>query len=789
MNQVSADIALSNTLNQVRLKQFQQLLSPHQIAVLSTVIGALHCPESRALPGCPTAISGFVSPPLFRPSDDDLRHDGPLLGLYAMGSSGSLGQTRSSDVDLWLVHEDGLDSDTLEALQQKMQWLSRWATEQGLETHLFLINPCQFGQPCQRCLDKEHSGSAQHWLLLEEFYRTQTRLAGKALAWWPGAPTDHPALLSLGQIQHLPASEFFGAALWQLFKGIDRPHKSALKVLLLEAYVADYPDQRILRDQLWYGLKAGKSVQETDHYLMLYQRLEHYLSRQQEPSRLSMVQRCFYLKCHSNSAPVDLDDWRRRTLTKLAKQWQWTPLLIDSLDQAQNWHAGQVRWFNQQLQQLMLASYQRLTNFASGQRLPRQLQIQDMGILTRKLYTQFESEPDKLVRLNPLWSHGLVEPHLTLLQVDASDSHGGNWYLYRQQPDKRLLFGESPLFHHRSRLACIAWAAANGLVDFHTQIHCFNAGQGRSSRSLTRLARQFSQQLPQPEISDLEALQQPWHLDEITVVVNLEQDPSRHWHGSEAMLDLRGNKVLSTGRPKRPLIGSLELLCRNSWGELHYHSFDGEHGILEMLEQLMSGITNEHLPRVRVVSVGHRANRQITDKLQFLIEQCGRLRQQSRAEQLQVLPLTIGEHQYGLLFSSQGMHWRPAAELPPLPAPLREGTLQTLPQPHLGDDPYASAPAILRLHARKGMRQYFVRERQQGLDIYLLDENNVMQRFFHSVTQLSALIDNISDLYVFKQEGKFGGGSFNLPQFYRLKRCNGELTVMPLAESELLQLG
>ncbi len=777
LNSYDSDLALSDTLNQSRLSQFLGWLTLPQRQVLDRVVEAL---QGSGPEGCPAAAQGFVTPPM-----DTLPtgQPGPLLGLYAMGSCGSLGQTRSSDVDLWVIHESNMPKEEVAALQRKADWLSHWATEQGLETHLFVINPCQFGIPCQRCLDKEHSGSAQHWLLLEEFYRTQVRLAGLPIAWWPGAPQDDPGLLSLGEIQHLPAAEFFGAALWQLFKGISRPHKSALKVLLLEAYVADYPDQRILRDQLWYRLKAGQTPQQADPYLMLYERIEGFLKRQQETSRLSLVQRCFYLKCHD---PRFSDQWRGHVMDDLTRDWQWTPLLIESLNQAEQWHAGQVRWFNHQLQQLMLTSYQRLTAFASRQRLPRQLQIQDMGILTRKLYTQFESEPDKLVRLNPLWSHSLAEQDLTLLQVDSDDVQGGTWYLYRQPADKRQLFGESPLFHHRSRLACIAWAAANGLVEEFTRVHRFHLGDGSVDKTLSRLARRLTSALHRPERTDLDALQQPWHLDEVTLVVNLEQDPSRHWHGSELMLDLRGNRVLSTGRPRRSLAGSLELITRNSWGELHYHQFSGERGLLQMLEQLLTGITTEHLPEIQVISVGQRANAQLEDRLSFLVHQCCRLRQQSRAEALQVLPLTLGEERFGLLFSSHGMHWRPADELPALPAPLVDGELQTLPQPALGEDPYASAPEILRQHARKGMRQYFVREREQGLDVYLLDENNVLQRFFHSVGQLSALIDSISELYVFKREGRFGGGSFNLPQFYRLKRCQGELTVLPLAESELV---
>ncbi|MFE1817368.1 class I adenylate cyclase, partial [Metapseudomonas otitidis] len=42
--------------------------------------------------------------------------------------------------------------------------------------------------------------------------------------------------LDLGHLAHIPPGEFVGAGLWQLFKGIDSPYKSLLKLLLTEVY-------------------------------------------------------------------------------------------------------------------------------------------------------------------------------------------------------------------------------------------------------------------------------------------------------------------------------------------------------------------------------------------------------------------------------------------------------------------------------------------------------------------------------------------------------------------------
>lgn len=99
----------------------------------------------------------------------------------------------------------------------------------------------------------EDCGSTQHILLLDEFYRTAVRLAGKRIL-WNMVPCDEEEhyddyvmtlyaqgvltpneWLDLGGLSSLSAEEYFGASLWQLYKSIDSPYKAVLKTLLLEA--------------------------------------------------------------------------------------------------------------------------------------------------------------------------------------------------------------------------------------------------------------------------------------------------------------------------------------------------------------------------------------------------------------------------------------------------------------------------------------------------------------------------------------------------------------------------
>ncbi len=110
----------------------------------------------------------------------------------------------------------------------------------------------------------DNCGSSQHLLLLDEFYRSAVRLAGQRLLWQIVPPEmeecydEYVAQLckdgyincdewiNFGQLNRIPAEEYFGSNLWQLYKSIDSPYKSVLKAILLEAYSWEYPHTQLL---------------------------------------------------------------------------------------------------------------------------------------------------------------------------------------------------------------------------------------------------------------------------------------------------------------------------------------------------------------------------------------------------------------------------------------------------------------------------------------------------------------------------------------------------------------
>ncbi len=91
--------------------------------------------------------------------------------------------------------------------------------------------------------------------------------------------------------------------MWQLFKGIESPYKSVLKLLLTEVYASEHPQVSCLSLRYKQAIYAGRlDVEDLDPYVMLYRRLEEYLKARGETERLELIRRCLYLRSARSSA-------------------------------------------------------------------------------------------------------------------------------------------------------------------------------------------------------------------------------------------------------------------------------------------------------------------------------------------------------------------------------------------------------------------------------------------------------------------------------------------------------
>ena len=378
------------SVNEGRLARAMEGLAPRQKALLNLLALLFHV-NHPLLPGyvsdcTPAGVSGYQPDALaltearqlirgFSCSMGSSCPSQPIHGLFLMGSLGTLAQTDQSDMDVWICLAPNLSNQALTALRKKCRRLEAWAASQGCEAHLFLIDAQ---------LRNDEGGEPRQRLLLDEFYRTAIWLAGRTPMWW-WVPVDEEAryaefaqgllarrvvggdeTIDLGHLAHIVPDEYLSAGLWQLFKGIESPYKSLLKLLLIEVYASEHPRVSCLSLSFKQAVYANQlDLDELDPYLVVYRRLEHYLIERGDLQRLELVRRSLYLKVgHKLSAVAAGVQWQYLLLQRLTREWGWDELHLAMLDSRSQWEVQQVSHECRALARELSVSYRFLSQLA-----------------------------------------------------------------------------------------------------------------------------------------------------------------------------------------------------------------------------------------------------------------------------------------------------------------------------------------------------------------------------------------------------------------------------------------
>lgn len=607
--------------------------------------------------------------PFDKPASGEL----PITGVYSMGSTSSIGQSCSSDLDIWVCHQSWLDNEERTRLQQKCSLLEKWAASMGVEVSFFLIDENRFRHNESGSLGGEDCGSTQHILLLDEFYRTAVRLAGKRILWnmVPGEEEAHydeyvlslyaqGALtpnewLDLGGLSSLSAEEYFGASLWQLYKSIDSPYKAVLKTLLLEAYSWEYPNTQLLATDIKHRLHQGEIVSfGLDAYCMMLERVTRYLTDINDTTRLDLARRCFYLKvCEKLSLAKACVGWRREILSQLVSEWGWSEERLAMLDNRANWKIERVREAHNELLDAMMQSYRNLIRFARRNNLSVSASPQDIGVLTRKLYAAFEALPGKVTLVNPQISPDLSENDLTFIHVPVGRANRTGWYLYNQAPAMDSIVSHQPLEYNRYLNKLVAWAYFNGLLTPQTRLH-IKSGNLCDTAKLQELvadvSHHFPLRLPAPTPK---ALYSPCEIRHLAIIVNLENDPTAAFRNQVVHFDFRKLDVFSFGQQQQCLVGSIDLLYRNSWNEVRTLHFSGEQSVLEALKTILGKMHQDAAPpeSVEVFCYSQHLRGLIRTRIQQLVSECIELRLSStRLEPGRFKAVRVAGQTWGLFF-------------------------------------------------------------------------------------------------------------------------------------------
>lgn len=695
--------------------------------------------------------------------------------LYLMGSIGSITQTTASDLDVWLCHTRQFSEQELHLIEEKQQRVREWASCFGVELNFYLMNPEQFKQrKALSNVNDEHSGSAQHFFLLDEFYRSAVRLAGKRLLWLHLPESENQSYtetitqaaesrlinldewLDFGDFSELSINEFFGASLWQLYKGIESPYKSVIKILLLESYAQTYPDTVLISKNFKkILLEQGVQNYHFDAYLAMFEQVTEYLVNHQEFERLEGLRICFYLKAMEGE---QRPNWRFDRLQSLTKAWNWRTERIQTLNSRPYWKIKQAMKHQKMLVGMLMKSYHNLILFARKFRIEPNILAQDTDILMRKLYSVFEELPGKVALINPNITTNLAEAEVTFIEVTENGGVKPGWYLMNQGAYPPYDSSHRYVQYQKSLNKLVAWAYFNGLLTVNTKLNLVSKSisLSRLRRFITDLRLNFPIQAPPINNEDL---QHPNEIRHFVMTINLSRDPTKTL--TDETLAVSHRDLFDLHHSGQSLVGSVGIIYRNMWNEIRTQYFEGQNALLNALKLLSNKIYLGSAPpqSVNVFFYSSRLQEELKKEITRLVNKCIGIQTGTLVQKLHLnATKPVTQSVWQTIFSTQPGQ---------ITANFAPENVQMRP----------TFPTEISHFASEGFVQFFFETiGDEHFHVYILDERNQCEVYYHCQGDITRKISEINQLYAEQQQR-----SFNFPQFYQLIHNGNQLQVVPFS--------
>ncbi len=597
-------------LNQSRLHRIQSFLLPEQRVFLNLLPLLFH-QNTVLLPGFISSetVTGIAN---YQPDDKTLvqarlfsenfiyqspaLEEYPIQGLYLMGSVSSIAFARDSDIDIWLCHEHNLLATEIDGLQNKATAIEIWAESLDVEVHFYLIDSQDYnhkGTTTDQSSDP--NAPAQHYLLLEEFYRTALYIAGRTPVWWlipPHEEKNYTAYaeflknnqlieanktIDFGGLENIPAEEFVTATLWQLFKSLNSPYKSILKLLLMECYASEYPDPKWLcvqaKDAMYKDLI---DIDHLDPYVLIYHKIEQYLSTKNDPERINFARQCFYLKIMGDMEKPTTQKkllYRKAILKSMAKRYHWPEHLLASLGENKSWDVQKASQENDIIMRQLKLCYQMIGHFSNTNVcLNINQKIQPIG---RKLKFFLQKRPGKIDIISTKSSIHHKENTLTLIESSHSCIRP-TWDLYigaiaEHNPTAATPFKQKS----RSLVELLCWIVSNGLYQESLNLIIYANKKTASIDDIhhtLKILKEFLFNYKLGNLTELPAFRQPSRVITHLLLLNLDVVPP--FKVKKDLLVFNDDlDLLSYGPEKVSFVHSIDQVSISSWGEVTCNRF------------------------------------------------------------------------------------------------------------------------------------------------------------------------------------------------------------------------
>ena len=529
-----------------------------------------------------------------------------IHSVFLMGSTGTVAHAGGSDMDIWVCHRPDLDAASIALLIKKLDQISAWAKKEvALDVCFFPMNADNFRNGVHESeVDDEDCGSAQHYLLLDEFYRSGLLLEGRYPMWWLMSPeiedqydqyvqfilsrkfiTDEEAI-DFGSIPSIPAGEFVGAGIWQLYKAIDSPYKSVVKILLTEAYAAEHPNVESVSLIYKTMVHSGEDdLNAVDPYMLVFEKIESYLKSLKADARLDLARQCFYLKTKVDVSKIKKNEsnWRRIFMYDVIKEWGWTDQFTKELDSRRDWNISDVYSRKKLLVREMNSSYRFLLSFAKKFRTEININTSDITLLGRKLHAAFEKKRGKIDKANPKIAPDISEEALTFLSEQDLENQSAVWSLFLGTQSQIIPEITKPIKRSRSLVELLAWSYFNQVYINGTsiQLKVPNMSVANVTSTYDILEKHFPEQHGSPE---LDAFHAPAALKKILIMVEFA-NPNTYSSKFENGFNYDDPLNQKTSPPSS--INMVDCIIQNTWQETICAHYDGSESLVQCLVQLL----------------------------------------------------------------------------------------------------------------------------------------------------------------------------------------------------------
>ncbi|MBF0528288.1 MAG: class I adenylate cyclase [Deltaproteobacteria bacterium] len=464
----------------------------------------------------------------------------PLIqSLSLIGSPGSIGHTRLSDLDYWVcIDESRLQAGDREFMNEKLSLITYWAANSyGVEVHFFVMDLKDIQANHFGIMDEDNSGDVLPLLIKEEFYRTMLHVAGRRPLWWVmpvGVGKDEYQavaenmdnlivtafssldFLDLGFPDRPGPRECLGAAMWQAHKSQKDPFKAVLKMLLIRELVESNFTAPLPCDEVKAAVFASSPENlPIDPYLVIIRRVLASAG-----DDLEMVRLAVWFKLLGAIDDVKEANWafRSKILDTLAEEWGWPPSKVQDLLRYSSWPERRKLVLGEQIKNLLLDLY---SGIAARLRrdYPLEVLVHDANLtrLNVEILAKYTDHGPKIEDL-PSDFHRRGLPHdLTLAMV------ADRWLIYDstgQENDYIYAAGRA------GRVA--AWLVHNHIWQSELKIRIKPGGPDLDSstfQSLLRLLHDIFPPIPFASIAGQSLLSRPQGRH--VLIINLEESHSQ----------------------------------------------------------------------------------------------------------------------------------------------------------------------------------------------------------------------------------------------------------------------